>query len=193
LASRLAISTHLTASAWASGPFFHASSLRARSPTAMTNLLVQAGAVLAAAGGCGSSNASAPWSCAPARRPHWPPPDATTNSSSTTLGASARTAFVRLDELPRPVLLVPAAFSAAERPAFLADHRFPCRSPIPLSPSKGSQPTLTALGQPDSKPIDPQPSSSGSLHIVVTQATHSLAPPKLLLSGRLRYNTQIYH
>ena len=128
------------------------------------------------AGAGGSSSASAPLSCASAPRLPSPPPEAISWSSSIHSVASARIAFVRLDGLPRLVLLVPAAFSAAERPAFPAAHRFPCRSPIPLWPSQGSQPPLTAFGPPDSKPIDPQPSSSGSLHIVVTQATRSLAP-----------------
>ncbi len=57
---------------------------RARPPTAMTNPLTPAGAVLAAAAACGSSHASAPLSCASAPRLLSPPPHETTHSARST-------------------------------------------------------------------------------------------------------------
>ena len=143
-----------------------ASTPPARSRTVTANPLRRAGTVLVAAGRCGSPSASAQRSCASTRRP-LSPPDATPHPSSTTLAASARTALVRLVELSRPVQLIPAALSEAKTLRSSSPHRSPGSCPTPLSSSKGSQPLLTAFNQSDSKPIDPQPSSNGSLHIVV--------------------------
>ena len=128
-----------------------------------------------------------PRSCASTRRP-LSPPDATPHPSSTTLAASARTVLVRLVELSRPVRLTPAARAEAKTLRSLSPHRSPDSSPTPRSPSNRYQPLLTASNQSDSKPIDPQPSSNGSLHIVVTQATPSaVSRPPLLGSLALQH------
>ena len=133
-----------------------ASSRLARSCLATTNPLAAAGIARVAAVACGSSNASAPLSCAFARRPHSPPPDATTFSSSIHPVASARTALVRLVEVLRRVPLAPIAEPTGNSLAPPCDHASKRARPAALAPSNRCRSPLRAFCPPDSKRIDSQ-------------------------------------
>ena len=97
---------------------------------------------------------SAPLSCAFVRRPHSPPPDATTFPIASHSVASARTALVCLHDLPQPVPLAAATLSAPKPLASPCDHRSRYSSPAPLSPSQGSRPRIRTVCPSDSKRID---------------------------------------
>ena len=107
-------------------------------PPAQPNQLTAVGTVPPAAGGCASSSASPRRSSGSVhRRFPSPPPDASTRSSSTTPVASARSAFLRLDNLRWRFPLAAAAPSGAKLLTSPCHHRSPSGCPAPLSPSNG--------------------------------------------------------